>query len=205
MSGQSSWESVKRWIDALSGLSVIATMIFIALQWREMRLGSADTHDLAAAAKAQADAAKAQAEDTKTIAESARSQAINTQSLATSTAAEVSRLDASVKQAARLASATEKANSEVIDSDRPWLGIALAVEGFEVGKTPIYTITFLNSGKRPARVTHADAFSGPGDFGDKPVYPSFGMTPSASVIVPGQSGGASWRDEGASMNPVGVG
>jgi len=86
MSAQSIWDSVKRWIDALSGLSVIATMIFIALQWREMRLGSADTHDLAVAAAKQADRMKDladrmkdQADRTKELADQATTQAKATQ------------------------------------------------------------------------------------------------------------------------------
>ncbi len=69
------WERAKRWIDLIAGVSVVLTMGFIALQWNEMRSGSVDTHDLAVAAKTQADAAKSQADNTKIVAESAKSQA----------------------------------------------------------------------------------------------------------------------------------
>jgi hypothetical protein len=50
-------ERTKRWVDLIAGVSVIATMVFIALQWNEMKTGAIDTHDLALVAKAQADAA----------------------------------------------------------------------------------------------------------------------------------------------------
>ena len=75
METSTGWERAKRIVDLVAGLSVIATMVFIALQWNEMHSGSADTHDLAIAAKSQADAAKSQADTTKTIAEAAKSQA----------------------------------------------------------------------------------------------------------------------------------
>jgi|SRR5450755_1148777 hypothetical protein len=50
-------EQTKLWVDLIAGVSVIATMVFIALQWNEMKTGGIDTHDLAIAAKGQADAA----------------------------------------------------------------------------------------------------------------------------------------------------
>lgn len=52
------WERTKRIVDLVAGLSVIATMVFIALQWNVMQSGSADTHNLAVAAKDQAEATK---------------------------------------------------------------------------------------------------------------------------------------------------
>ena len=82
MAHPSGMEKAKKWVDLIAGLSVIATMGFIALQWLEMRRGSVDTHDLAVAAKSQADAAKTQADNTRLIAESAKSQAANTEKLA---------------------------------------------------------------------------------------------------------------------------
>jgi hypothetical protein len=55
------WESAK-WTDVAIVILTIGIVIVSGLQWHEMHSGSADTHDLAMAAKAQADAAKAQAD-----------------------------------------------------------------------------------------------------------------------------------------------
>jgi hypothetical protein len=82
METSAGWERTKRVVDLVAGLSVIATMVFIALQWNEMHTGAGDTHDLAVAAKSQADAAKSQADNTRNIAEAAKSQADNTRDLA---------------------------------------------------------------------------------------------------------------------------
>jgi hypothetical protein len=51
-------ESAKKVVDLGANAAVIFTLVFIALQWLEMRSGSADTHNLAVAANAQADATK---------------------------------------------------------------------------------------------------------------------------------------------------
>lgn len=48
-----------------SFLVILATGIFIGLQWREMHTGGQDTHDLAIAAGKQADVAKSQLEELK--------------------------------------------------------------------------------------------------------------------------------------------
>jgi len=61
-------------------------------------------------------------------------------------------LKQSVEQATRLAAATEKANANVIDSDRPWIGVGMTFDELVVGKIPTFTVTLVNSGKRPARV-----------------------------------------------------
>jgi hypothetical protein len=66
-------------------------------------------------------------------------------------------LKASAEQASRLADETHIANQNVIEADRPWFGIALtAQDPLEVGKIPSATVTFVNSGKRPARVLIAE-------------------------------------------------
>ncbi|HTF25301.1 MAG TPA: hypothetical protein VK937_15520 [Candidatus Limnocylindria bacterium] len=52
----------KKIVDLLAGIAVIFTLVFIGLQWNEMRKGGEDTKALAGAAKAQADAAKTIAE-----------------------------------------------------------------------------------------------------------------------------------------------
>lgn len=78
----------------------------------------------------------------------------DTHALAVAAGEQVKELTASIEEARRLAKATETANSNVLEADRPWVGIALAVENFEVGKSPGTTLEFINSGRRPARITH---------------------------------------------------
>jgi hypothetical protein len=101
---------------------------------------------------------------------------------------QVGQLGANVTQTGRLADETGNANQNVVDADRPWMGGAIAVSDFEVGKKPVYVITFINSGKRPARLsltaTRENAYQ---------IFPAqpdkeyiFDTTPSTSVIVPGQ-------------------
>ncbi len=89
----------------------LATGIFIALQWWEIRTSSVDTHELAKAAKSQS-------ETTKLIAEQAKTQSDNTAQIATSTAEQVKQLAANVKEAH---AATEHAESTFQRSERPWI------------------------------------------------------------------------------------
>lgn len=65
---------------------------------------------------------------------------------------QLGKLDASIAQASRLATATETANGNVLESDRPWIGGYVFVKDFEAGKKPTFTISFVNSGRRPAKV-----------------------------------------------------
>jgi hypothetical protein len=87
-------------------------------------------------------------------------------------------------QTNRLARATEEANSNAMQADRPWFGATLLVEGFEVGKVPIATIYFTNSGKRPARIIIAEAHTG--YFEVFPKNPPYELHPivSRGIVVP---------------------
>jgi hypothetical protein len=66
-------------------------------------------------------------------------------------------------QIGRLATDTETANTNIVNSDRPWMGSYLTVGSFAAGETPSFTITFVNSGKSPARVIigaiHGDIYT----------------------------------------------
>src|ERR1039457_2510027 len=82
-------EKAKKWVDIIAGLAVILTMLFIAFQWYEMHNSSVDTHDLAIAAKGQADATKGIVEemkksgnDTHELAVQAKNQADRTKDVA---------------------------------------------------------------------------------------------------------------------------
>ncbi|MEO7027798.1 MAG: hypothetical protein ABI147_00150 [Acidobacteriaceae bacterium] len=101
---------------------------------------------------------------------------------------QLGKLDASIGQASRLAGATEKANANVLASDRPWIGGMITVSGFTPSSKPSYIFSFPNSGRRPAltervAVTARSAESVP-DF-DKDLSENFAQ--SRAVIVPGGS------------------
>ncbi len=102
-----------KWTDIAIVVLTVGIVAVSALQWHEMHAGSADTHDLAIAAKAQADAARAQAgaaaknsDETHNLAEEAKLQAM------------------AAKQAADAATsaATTSADSLVL-AERPWVRI----------------------------------------------------------------------------------
>lgn len=80
------------------------------------------------------------------------------------------------------------------------MGAYFSVDGFAAGKTPTYTVTFINSGKRPAKVTLTQTLDTDVYIGANPTYPPEDMTPSTSFIVPGQLLAASWKDP--HTNPI---
>jgi len=176
METSSGWERTKRIVDLVSGLSVIATMVFIALQWNEMRAGSADTHDLALAAKSQADAAKRQAENTEIVADSAKSQAENNKALAQAAIDQVSKLGAQVKESHALARAAEGTLAEMranlVKDQQPYIWAVPQHPIFEVGKRARWDITYSNYGRSPAHdVTMcSDIAEGIGAFHDMHPY-----------------------------------
>jgi hypothetical protein len=182
------------WIIAIftAVLSVVAI-----LQYREMKSGGIDTHALADAAAKQAKAAEKFADNAANI---------NTgiQNAVTQLGKQVAKMDTSVQQASRLAAATETANKNSVEADRPWMAAYINVAQFAVDKKSSFIFTFANTGKRPAIVELTAARS------DKYVnFPSNtdaellknpyvrGAVPSTSVIVPGQPVVASSTSPGA--------
>ena len=98
------------------------------------------------------------------------------------------KLDDTINQAKRLADASEKANANILEADRPWFGAILSEQSaFEVGKIPSATVVFNNSGKRPAKVTISEVsdywFS---EFPKNPPYHDIGIR-SAQIVVPGSA------------------
>ncbi len=146
-------EKLKPWIDIVSGLAVIATMIFIALQWREMKEGGKDTHDLALQAKSQAetagkqaDAAKATATSTTSLSQSALDQARATNTLA----AETRRLAAASEGALKVGrQSLQLAEDSLRVQERPWVGIARLTGSFDELQLKA-VVSFMNFGKSPA-------------------------------------------------------
>jgi len=104
---------------------------------------------------------------------------------------QLQKLDASIKQADRLASATEKANANAVGADRPWIGGVPVISQFEVGKNITLGFMFTNNGKRPAFVESTKVRFD--------IYPSFPTVPeytnphnekfSTNFVVPGASFG----------------
>ncbi len=121
------WAAVKRMIDILAGLAVVFTLLFVALQWREMKEGGKDTKALAEAAKTQAEAAKAQSEQaeaqTKKMAESL-SKTDNLIRQATAQAKAGNELARAARRSADIANEALEAGIESGWEDRrPWVGL----------------------------------------------------------------------------------
>jgi hypothetical protein len=173
MHTKSLWERAKPTIDVLSGVSVIATMIFIAYQSYEMKEGGEDTHDLAVAAGKQADAAGKQAANTHGLAVSAGKEADNTRTIAESTKSQADQAIKEVHAVAELAQQTKRSADEAGQSaqisekslavsteamqldQRAWVGVD-TVTARVVGSgtqglfNPIVEVVLRNSGKTPA-------------------------------------------------------
>lgn len=153
-----------------------------------------DTKRLVEAAENESRAAQRNADAAKSFSETAEK--INT---GISDAVEKLKIQATSNQT--LAQAANTANTNTLEADRPWMGASFSVIDFAVGKTPAYTVTFINSGKRPTRVTLTQTLAVPADFGASPVYRPYDMTPSTTFVVPGQPMAASWKDDDK-LNPI---
>lgn len=173
-------QTVKGWVDIISGLSVIATMFFIGLQWHEMKKSGSDTHDLAIQAKAQADfakkqadAAKAESDNTRSLAESAKAQSAAT-----------SKLAAAAKHSAE---AAQKSLAVAETANRAWIGIVFKIPPFGENKGSQITYLALNTGRGAVLTTFSGAAETPyAEFPTHPNYPpNYGSTkPSHALLVP---------------------
>jgi hypothetical protein len=204
------WEWIKRpeSTNLIMALATVVIAVFTALTFYLVLDSSKDTQKLISAAQTQATASQDVANAASDQADAAQQFSDTAEEINGSMSNAVQKLNLqagelgkSVRQAGRLAKATEQSNANVINADRPWMGGTLTVDGFAAGSTPTYIITFTNSGKRPARVTRTETLSAPLDFGENPVYRHYDTTPSISFVVPGQSVVASWKDE-ILMNPI---
>jgi hypothetical protein len=84
--------------------------------------------------------------------------------------------------------AAKLANDTFIASERPWIGTVIGWKDLEIDKLPVISISFLNSGKRPAKVT----FSVVGHHLYKtlppsPEFPKETGFHSVALVVPGGS------------------
>ena len=115
---------------------------------------------------------------------------------------QVDKLNLGVVQTSRLARDAETANANALESDRPWMGAYFSVDGFAVGKTPTITVTFVNTGKRPAKVTLLQVLATNQDYGKNPIYLPYDMSPSTVLVVPGQTDVAAWVDDDKLFDPI---
>jgi len=196
---QERWPTANAWSSIGSLITAAATIVMVIVYFQIKQIMNSQggqTEKLITAANTQACAAKS-------FAASAANINTGVTNAVTQLNLQATRLQGSVEQATRLANATDKANANVLNADRPWMGAAFGVDKFTSGATPTYTVVFTNSGKRPARVTLTEVTSVLVDYGNNPVYPPYDVTPSISVAVPGQPLTTTWKEVNAAMNPIG--
>lgn len=154
------------WIMAISTVCLLIVAVIAAcisyFQWHEMHTGGVDTHELALAAKAQADATKAEADSMHDLASRALRQAEATDKLALqaekSAAASVqSARDADVsaratKDMAAISAATlDNAKQNAQLDQRAWLSIStMRLTKFQADAKLETQLVFSNSGRSPA-------------------------------------------------------
>jgi len=85
----------------------------------------------------------------------------------------------------RQATASEVANRNALNAERPWMGVSINVDSFEVDKTPTVTINFFNSGRRPAKVTRTQyRWVTYAVFPRSIEYPETGTFKSTNLVLP---------------------
>ena len=196
--------------ETLTVLLTLVLAIIGFLQWRVYRQQKAimessgqQTQKLIDAANIQACAATRNAQSASISANAASDLAAQTKNIAERTVAKINATNTLASQAARSANAAETANTNALETDRPWIGASFVVQDFTVDKTPTYAVVFLNTGKRPAKVALTQTLSALQDYGENPVYRPYETSPSSSVLVPGQVDIASWSgDQDLRTNPI---
>jgi Sec-independent protein translocase protein TatA len=130
------------------------------------------------------------ATDTHTLAQQAVTQATQTTNLANAAIKQTDELRESIQQASRLAKATEEANANIVEADRPWMSLHVQVTNFEVGQVPKADCAYTNTGKRTAHIIHSVCGASFYIYQLYPKPPSLeGLKDvSQSLVVPGGSG-----------------
>lgn len=166
-------------------VAVVQGIIFFK-QWQEMHSGGTDTHDLALAAKAQADEAKEQVDKmSKSL--------TKTDMLIKEAAAQATATNILAVQAQRSADLAQQAIKTTVESERPWIGVSSAqISNFTEGQTSQFILTITNSGKRPASSRSIYGFA---VFKSLPLFPTLGNNNlvSESYILPGASTSATFE------------
>lgn len=169
--------------------AVIQGFIFYE-QWREMHAGGTDTHDLALAAKAQADEAKAQVNKLEESLKKTDALISEAKVQANASREEADETNKLAIQATRSANYAQQAIKTAVDAERPWVGVNFySVEPFVEGKPAKISIRFTNSGKRPAT---ASIYYGVREYVSLPVepLPELNVSSSVAFLLPGATSDA---------------
>jgi hypothetical protein len=173
-------------------VNVVATVIYVCTFISSSGAATKQTAQLICAANLQVEAAnkmvaaaQTQAQKMIELATQAKNQTDSTKDIAKGTVSQA-------RATNRLAHSAEISNGNALNADRPWVGIGLSVENFEVDKEPRATIIFSNSGRRPARITNAQyrwRVYTP-IFPENPEYPTEGTEGSTNIVIPNSNSSA---------------
>jgi hypothetical protein len=195
-------EDKPKWTDKTVALftlflflaAVIQGVIFYK-QWQEMHSGGADTHDLAVAAKTQAEAAKAQADEAKVQVDKMAESLKKTDALIKEATAQANATNLLAAQAQRSADYSQQAINAGVEAERPWVGVgSFNVSNFVEGQTAKVSFNYVNSGKRPATASARYAVT---IVKSLPIFPDYSKAPPASIafVLPGGSFGSTYDYE----------
>ncbi len=178
------------WADAV--IAVFTILIFLTyitsdyFLWKQMRLTQKSLNDSETSFAETLAQMRAQ---TKAQVASANAAGKAAEAMA----AEVNKLKSAVAETHALVMAAQTANTNAVSAERPWIGASIQVEDFEPGKVPVYAIRFVNTGRRPARVTLTAGFAAAySKFPEHPPY-LFDTAPSTSILTPGGTSLTTWR------------
>ena len=191
--------STLRWTKA-TFIVFAGTMLFIALQWKEMKSGGSDTHELALQAKASAESSKIIADKAAVQASATNDLAIHAKSEADLMKLLAERSLAQANAMTDLAKAATFGKPPLPNKPSIWRRnlIGPGLDWWDVN-APIPTqqdqsmnivATVINAGRRPARINYGEVTTTFGiDCPSSPINPpppNLGR-PSKAVVVPGNT------------------
>jgi hypothetical protein len=174
------WRIVKEVFEVVSFVAVIATMIFVGLQWREMGRQYAvmakqlaemhttgkDTHTLAQQTTTLAEQTKSLASSAKTSADAAKTSADNSDRIARGSEA-----------------AVKTAQSSIRLDQRAWISISKIEGKPKVGEPFRIVVVFHNSGRTPANIKWATMVADPVLNGGQPTFTYNDMPHVRGVLI----------------------
>ncbi len=179
------WGLVRKDTSSTDWLIVILTAVIAGtsyLQWREIRAGSSDTHDLAVAAGEQVKKMKDMSDAANKIREAAEGMVTQEQRIADNAQ---KALDGSNKQSK---AALDASINQFRDEQRAWVGFPLGevTDDIAVGKSPKGLLRLQNNGRTPAIKVASETQAGVicGGFPRRPPY-TVPETDSLMTIMPG--------------------
>lgn len=207
MDQRAKWESTSTSDRIIAGstLTMAAFTIFLTvlacLQWREIHTGSADTHELAIAAKTQADntitlanAAKKQADAAASQVDKLQAQIDKQDQIFKQAQAQTKASDSLVRESRRGADSAKEEVDIARSAQRPWMVFQITAAEPVPGSKFGVTATAQNSGKSPAYVLSSQLIVrrtslSPETFanGQAPSFNPIAMTGSQTVVTPGNA------------------